>query len=184
MEKEDIEYYLSLLGEQLQELGLRTPIRLLMIGGGFMLTQTGSRRTTNDVDVLVKDISYPQYSDDYRVFKNAVRFVSYDTGIHQAWLSDTISDFLTSAGPVPKGKLWRKFGPLLHVYVPSKSYILAHKLLAGRRKDFEDINALLKELHIQDRRQAQRIINRYITNKDIQQSHNVEATLNTFFPTL
>lgn len=182
MESQDIEHYLALLGEQLETLGLRTPLRLLMIGGGFMLTQVGVRRTTNDIDVLVKDIRDPQQSEEYRIFKNAVRFVAYDTGIHEGWMSDTIRDFLMLAGPVPKGTLWRTFGTRLHVYVPPKAYILALKLLAGREKDMGDIDALLKELHIQKRQQAQKVITTYIKNKDIRQNHNAQRMLDFFFP--
>lgn len=183
MKKQDIEYYFTLLGEQLEELGIGKPIRLLMIGGGFMLTQIGNRSTTQDVDVLVKDIRDPQHSDEYRILKNAIRFVAYDTGIHEAWLSDTISDFLTLAGPVPEGKLWRKFGCCLEVFIPPKDFILAHKLLAGREKDLSDIEALFDELKITTRKNAQEIIDKYIQNKDIQRSQRVQETLNIFFST-
>lgn len=120
MQKQDIEHNLSLLGSQLEDLGIQTTIRLLMIGGGFMLTQLGNRATTDDVDVLV-DISDPQHSDDYRIFRNAVHFVAYDAGLSHSWLSDNIGDFLRMAGPVPKGILWRQFGRYLEVYIPPKS---------------------------------------------------------------
>ena len=183
MQKQDIEYNLSLLGEQLEELGIQTTIRLLMIGGGFMLTQIGNRLTTDDVDVLVKDISDPQHSDDYRIFRNAVHFVAHDAGLDHAWLSDNISDFLRMAGPVPKGKLWRRFGRYLEVYVPPKEFILAHKLIAGREKDEKDIKALLRSLHITKRQQAQNILDKYITNKDIQKCEGVQETLDDFFRT-
>lgn len=39
MQHQDIEHHLILLGEELQELGLKKPIRLLLIGGAFMITQ-------------------------------------------------------------------------------------------------------------------------------------------------
>src|SRR5262249_50770362 len=136
MQKGDIERNLSLLGEQLEELGIQKPIRLLMIGGGFMLTQIGNRATTDDVDVLV-DIDDPMHSEEYRIFMNAVNFVAYDEKLSLAWLSDNIGDFLRMAGPVPRGKLWRRFGRYLEVYVPPQSFILAHKLVAGREKDEE-----------------------------------------------
>ncbi len=181
MQKEDIEYNLSLLGKQLEELGLRRTIRLLMIGGGFMLTQIGNRLTTDDVDVQVQNIADPLNSDDYLIFKNAVRFVAYDLGIAEDWLSDNIGDFLTMAGvrSVPKGKLWRRFQKL-EIYVPPTDFILAHKLVAGRSKDFDDIGALLETLRIRSRKQAQRVLDRYI-DQGIQESHNVQSTLERFF---
>lgn len=39
MQRQDIEHNLTLLGEELQELGLQKPIRLLLIGGAYMITQ-------------------------------------------------------------------------------------------------------------------------------------------------
>lgn len=181
MQKEDIEHNLSLLGKQLEELGLRRTIRLLMIGGGFMLTQIGNRLTTDDVDVKVQNIADPLNSDDYLIFKNAVRFVAYDVGIRESWVSDNIGDFLTMAGPIPKGKLWRKFGRCLEIYIPPKAFILAHKLVAGRRKDAGDIVALLETLKIRTRKQAQKVLDTYI-EKEVQQEHGVQATLDGFFP--
>jgi len=182
MQKQDIEHNLSLLGSQLEELGMQTTIRLLMIGGGFMLTQIGNRTTTDDVDVLV-DISDPQHSDDYRIFRNAVHFVAHDARLSDSWLSDNIGDFLRMAGPVPKGKLWRRFGRYLEVYIPPKAFILAHKLVAGRGKDREDTKALMRSLHVTTRQQAQEIVDKYITNKDIQESEGVQETLDEFFRT-
>ena len=182
VQKEEIEYYLSLLGEQLKELGQRKPIRILMIGGGFMLTQVDMRRTTNDIDVKVLNIDDPQHSRDYLTFRNAVRFVAYDAHIRENWLSDTIGDFLTIAGPVPKGKWWKKFGPL-EVRVPPVDFILAHKLLAGRDKDTEDIKMLFSILHIENRKQAQKIVDKYVKGKDFQDFHNLQGTLDAFFPT-
>jgi hypothetical protein len=182
MQKGDIERNLALLGEQLEELGIQTSIRLLMIGGGFMLTQIGNRLTTDDVDVLI-DIDDPQHSDDYRIFRNAVRFVAYDLGLTDAWLSDNIGDFLRMAGPIPKGKLWRRFGRYLEVYVPPQAFILAHKLVAGREKDEKDIQALFQSLHVTKRAQAQKILDKYITNKDIQESEGIQETLDDLFHT-
>jgi hypothetical protein len=182
MQKQDIEHNLSLLGEQLEELGIQTSIRLLMIGGGFMLTQIGNRLTTDDVDVLV-DIADPMHSEDYRIFRNAVHFVAHDAHLDNAWLSDNIGDFLRIAGPIPRGKLWRRFGRYLEVYIPPQSFILAHKLIAGREKDEKDIQALFQRLHITKRQQAQKILDKYITNKDIQDSEGVQETLDDLFRT-
>jgi hypothetical protein len=183
MQKQDIEHNLSLLGSQLEELSIQTTIRLLMIGGGFMLTQIGNRATTDDIDVLIKDISDPLHSDDYRIFKNAVHFVAHDAELSDSWLSDNIGDFLRMAGPVPEGKLWQRFGRYLEVYIPPQEFILAHKLVAGRRKDREDTQALMRSLHVTKRQQAQEIVDKYITNKDIQKSEGVQETLDDFFRT-
>lgn len=182
MHAQDIEHNLSLLGEQLEELGVQTLFRLLMIGGGFMLTQVGNRTFTDDVDVLVWDRDILYDTDDYRIFRNAARFVAYDEHISESWLSDNISDFLENAGPVPRGRLWRKFGRYLSVYIPPKEYIFAHKLVAGREKDLRDIEALKGELKITTRKKAQRIVDKYIVNRDIQQHSNLRRMLDRYFP--
>lgn len=38
MDATDIERYISLLGEELQGVGIKEPIQLLLIGGRYMLT--------------------------------------------------------------------------------------------------------------------------------------------------
>jgi hypothetical protein len=177
----DIERTLALLGEQLQELGLTQPIHLLMIGGAFMITQIGNREATRDIDVSMVGREQIYTTDVYRIFRNAVHFVGYDAGVGEGWLSDNIGDLLTNAGPVPKGRRWRSFGPLLHVYVPSKAYILALKIFAGRDRDEEDIHALCALLDIKTRKQAKRLVDRYITNRDLQVSEQVEKKLTKFF---
>jgi len=55
---------------------------------------------------------------------------------------------------IPDGKLWKRFGPL-HIHVPTKEYILALKIIAGREKDLEDCAILLAQTPIQTRQQAQ-----------------------------
>ncbi|MDQ2716595.1 MAG: hypothetical protein M3Z08_16945, partial [Chloroflexota bacterium] len=35
---------------------------------------------------------------------------------------------------IPNGKLWKRFGPL-HIHAPTREYILALKIIAGRDKD-------------------------------------------------
>jgi len=62
---------------------------------------------------------------------------------------------------MPRGKLWKRYGPL-QVYVPPKEYILALKILAGRDQDLADCKILLPQTHIRTRHQAQLVLDRYI----------------------
>lgn len=73
--------------------------------------------------------------------------------------------------------IWTLLGGLY----PAKEFILAHKLVAGRRKDREDIKALMLSLYVTTREQAQKIVDKYITNKDIQESEGVQETLDDLF---
>jgi len=181
MQAQDIVTYLAALGQELQHLGVQHPIRILLVGGAYMLTQVGNRPTTNDVDVLLKDIDDTATSPLYRTFKAAVRAVANRNQIPSTWVNDVIGDFLRSTGTIPQGTLWRRFA-MLEVYIPPSDYILALKLLAGRQKDRDDIYTLSQQLKIRTLEQAQQLVDRYIPNKQVQQINDLDDKLNLFFP--
>ena len=181
MQAQDIETYLADLGQQLQYLEVQRPVRILMVGGAYMLTQFHNRPTTNDVDVLLKDVDDPMTSQVYQIFKTAVRVVASKNQIPLTWINDVIGDFLRDTSIVPQGTLWRSYGSL-EVYIPPSEYILALKLLAGRQKDRVDIQILCPRLHIQTREQAQQLVDQYIPNKRVQQINDFDKTLNLLFP--
>jgi hypothetical protein len=179
MQEQEIVTFLSLVGDELQALGVVQPIRLLLIGGAYMLTQIRNRPATRDVDVVVQGLD-PQ-SEDYRLFKQAIAFVAHDRGASPAWLSDNMAEFLQSIGKIPRGKRWLSQGKL-EVYVPDAGYILALKLLSGRDKDLSDIEALLATLGIKNRKQAEALLRGYIEKKTLKvYAQKIQVTLNTFF---
>lgn len=180
MQAQDIEVYLADLGQELYNMGVSSPVRILMVGGAFMLTQMHSMRMTNDVDVLLKDIDDPTTSPLYRVFKAAVRAVASRRQIPSTWMNDLIGDFLRDLGTVPNGFLWRTYA-VLEVYAPEAKYILALKLLADRQKDREDIRLLCQQISVQNRNQAQLLVDRYIP-KEAQQVNDLDDTLSDLFP--
>jgi len=181
MQAQEIVTYLAELGQELQHLGVQHPIRILLVGGAYMLTQIHNRPTTNDIDVLLKDVDDTTTSPLYRTFKAAVRTVASRNQIPSTWINDVIGDFLRDTGTVPQGVLWRRYA-MLEVYVPPGEYILALKLLAGRQKDWDDIYALCQHLKFQTRKQAQQLVDRYIPNKQVQQINDLDDKLNFFFP--
>ena len=180
MRKEDIERYLAALGQELQDLGLRKPVRILVIGGAFMLTQLHNRANTNDIDVLLKDTDSPA-SPLYGIFKTAAHTVANKNKLSRSWINDVIGDFVRDVSIIPQGTLWQKYA-MLEVYIPPSEYILALKLLAGRQKDKPDIQALCQQLHIQTRQQAQQLVDRYIPDQQVQQMNDLADTLDDFFP--
>lgn len=180
MQAQDIETNLADLGQQLQKQGVQQPMRILMVGGAFMLTQFHNRPTTNDVDVLLKDIDDPTTSL-YRAFRAAARAVASRNHLPTSWINDVIGDFLRDTSTVPEGVLWRKYA-MLEVYVPPSEYILALKLLASRQKDQKDIRVLCQQLRIQNRHQAQQLVDRYIPNKQVQQVNDLDDKLSDLFP--
>jgi hypothetical protein len=180
MEAQEIEIHLAELGQELQNAGIEHPIRILLVGGAFMLTQVHNRATTNDIDILLKDAEDITNSQIYRIFKAAIRTIAARNKISASWLNDVIGDFLRDIGIVPEGTLWKRYA-MLEVYLPPREYILALKLLAGRPKDKGDIHALCQGEKIQTRQQAQSLVDRYIPDKQIQQMNHLDNTLNSFF---
>jgi hypothetical protein len=71
----------------------------------------------------------------------------------------------------------------LHLYIPSDlGYILACKLIAGRpEKDLADIEALCRTLGIQNRAQAQQVVNRYFPSPIHQATYLLPRTLDGIF---
>src|SRR5512144_871068 len=51
--EQEIEDALAALGQELQRLGVQQPIRILVVGGAYMLTQLHNRLATKDIDVLL-----------------------------------------------------------------------------------------------------------------------------------
>lgn len=99
----DIEAYLAELGQELQHAGVAQPVRLLMVGGAYMLTQIGNRPSTKDVDVLLEDIPDPSASPLYLPLQSAVRAVAARHGLPLNWVNDVIGGALRNYGPPPDG---------------------------------------------------------------------------------
>lgn len=180
MQAEEIESYLAQFGQELADRGVGQPVRMLVIGGAFMLLQIHNRLTTDDVDVFFKDIEDTSISPLYQQCKDAVRAIASRHHLKGNWLNDRMGDSLRETGRVPPGTLWRTYG-VLEVYLPPAEFILALKLMAGRQKDRADILALCQELQIRDREQAQRLVDLYIPDKELQQLSELEDTLDEFF---
>ena len=66
MDTRDIERYLTLVGEELKAMNVPEPIQLLLIGGGYMLTQVGNRAVTGDVDTVWV---YPEVYADSEIYR-------------------------------------------------------------------------------------------------------------------
>jgi hypothetical protein len=82
---------------------------------------------------------------------------------------------------MPRGTLWRRYGPL-HVYAPPKQYILALKILAGRDQDLADCRILLPQTHIRTRKQAQRVLDRYLLPEAQQEeAETIQHALDVLF---
>jgi hypothetical protein len=178
MEEHNIIEMLSLVGEELHEMGVKKPIRIILVGGAYMVTQIHNRSMTRDVDIIVQ---LERDTEEYRKLKNAAKFIAQDLNASPAWLSDNMADFFQSLGKAPRSKLWFSNGSL-EVYLPEPDYIFVLKVLSGRDKDLEDIEALLQLLNLKNRKQAEKLIQKY-TNQATQaeHSHEIQVALDSFF---
>jgi len=76
MTEQEIDQALAALGQELQRVQISQPVRVLVVGGAYMLTQVHNRSSTQDVDVLLLDIDDPATSPVYPALQAAVRAVA------------------------------------------------------------------------------------------------------------
>lgn len=160
MKAEDIEKYLSQLGQELLRRGIHEPVHLLLIGGAYMLLLTNTARNTDDIDIFWLE-EEEGLQRALRPLQEGVIAVAEANQIDPNWLNYMTQLLMYDLVIVPKGNLWKTFGPL-HIYAPPQEYILALKIFAGRDKDIEDCKILLQQVEIRTRQQAQILLDRYI----------------------
>lgn len=67
MQAKEIDNCLRQLGQELSNQGIHQPIRVLVIGGTFMLTQVGNRSITEDIDVIFLEILIGEHRQSIRL---------------------------------------------------------------------------------------------------------------------
>lgn len=160
MKAEDIEKYLFQLGQELVKRGIQEPIHLLLIGGAYMLLLTNTARTTDDIDIFWLE-EEEGLQRALRPLQEGVIAVAQANQISPNWLNYMTQLLMYDLVIIPEGNLWKTYGPL-YIYAPTKEYILALKIFAGREKDIEDCKILLQQEMITTRQQAQMLLDRYI----------------------
>lgn len=179
MESQEIETYLQALNAELARRAINKPVRLVVVGGVYMMSMMHNRTYTQDVDVI--PLGFPDTMNankETKAFRSAVHAVAKTYGMKRDWMNDVVASFIPSedVGPVT---VWREYEHL-HILFPEPAYILALKLLAGRKKDEEDIQVLSEQLHIETIEQAQVLVDRYATRK-WQQECMLGETLDNLF---
>jgi len=179
MESQEIETYLCALDEELEKRSIKKPVRLVVVGGVYMVSLLKNRASTKDIDVVPLDFpDTTQPNKETKVFRSAVNAVAKTYRIKRDWMNDVVAAFSPDLDPLSV-TLWKEYTNL-HIYVPPAEYILALKLLAGRERDEEDITALFNLLNIQVREQAQTIVDRY-ADPHWQQECCLQSTLDSLF---
>src|SRR5215469_7091795 len=159
MDSYEIEKYLAELGAELKRRSVKRPIRLMLIGGAYMLLLENASRTTNDIDIFwLEEETFQQMRI---ILSESVLAITRRYTLRPDWFNFLIQILLQNDIIIPRGKLWKRYGPL-HIYIPPKEYMLALKIMAGRDKDLVDCAILLPQTNITTRQQARQLLERYI----------------------
>ena len=160
MDAKQIERYLGFLGQKLDEMQTRATI--ILLGGAFIVTQIGNRKSTQDIDVVIA-------TNDRRIYQTiqqAIQLVAREKKLSSSWMNDDVTIVVDQIGKPKAPRLWKTFSNL-EVYIPELEYILALKLFSGRPQDDRDIQALSRRLHIYTKLQAWSMVNAYIPDAQL-----------------
>jgi len=130
-------------------------LELSIYGGCAMMIAFNRRTVTRDVDAIFHPV------DQVRPL---IAQVASELGLPDEWLNDDVRQFLAPTGAMRDLPLDL---PGIKVTVPTASYLLAMKALAGRRAlpgyegDAADLRFLIRKLGIQSVDEVQGHIDRY-----------------------
>lgn len=157
--KENLDLYLKELGKEYRKLGgKKMPAEIILIGGAAILANYGFREMTTDVDADIK----ATYS-----IKEAINKVGEKFDLPNGWLN---ADFMKTASYTPKlsaySVYYKEFANVLQVRTVSAEYLIAMKLMAGRKykHDLSDIVGILSEHEKQGNPITFEMINKAVTN--------------------
>jgi len=179
MQARDIERYLVDLGAALKNRGVKKPLRMMLIGGAYMLLLENAPRSTEDIDIFwLEEEAFERMRE---VVSACMLDVARKHMLPPNWFNFLTQVILMQDIYIPDGTLWKRFGPL-HIYIPPREYILALKMTAGRPKDLDDCAILLPKTAIQTIEQAQELLNTYIL-PEAQEEHGeqIEKSLDILF---
>jgi hypothetical protein len=169
------------------------PLSALLVGGACLLLQGVTTRPADCVDAIILEMLGSQertlvfHSPIADKVRRIIREIGKRHGLkgeRQQFFNDDSAPFLLelSKQELPP-KLLLKAYHKLHLYAPRDlGYILACKLMVGRpEKDCADIEVLCQTLAIQNRVQAQQLVDQYFPSPASQAMYRLPRTLaNTF----
>ena len=138
--KDNLDLYLKELAKVFRRLnGKEMPAEIILIGGASVLANYGFRDMTYDVDAVIMASS---------VMKEAISQVGDIFHLPNGWLN---TDFDRTSSFSPKlvefSKYYKRFSNVLTVRTISAEYLIAMKLMSGRKykNDISDIAGILLE---------------------------------------
>ena len=194
MTKTEVEAFLKEFDEALvQAFPGPEPMSVLLVGGACLLLQGITAQPTDSVEVIILEMLGSQertlvfHSPVADKIRRIVRAIGRRHGIkgdRQQFLNDDSAPFLLelSEQELPPMRLLTAYRKL-HLYAPRDlGYLLACKLMLGRpEKDVVDMAVLCQALAIQNRVQAQQLVDRYFPSPAQQAMYRLPYTLESLF---
>jgi hypothetical protein len=176
----EINRLLQDLGEELVESGCAS-VRVMIVGGAYMLLTIGNRATTQDIDVFPLNFASSAHPDkNTKTILKAIGAVAKRNSLRRDWFNDAAFGIIGELQPPAQElTLWKTYGAL-EISMPPAEFILAVKIFGYRSRDYNDVAALMEKLNIQTKEQAQHIIDRYI-DKKAQEEYRTQVTLDDWF---
>ena len=138
--KDNLDLYLSELAKEFRKLNGKTmPAEIILIGGASILANYGFREMTYDMDAIISASS---------VMKEAINHVGDKFNLPGGWLN---TDFVKTKSYTPKliehSEYYKKFSGILTVRTVASEYLVAMKLMSGRKykNDLSDVVGILRE---------------------------------------
>lgn len=155
MDRREVERNLGYLGQKLAT--MQTSTTLILLGGAFMVTLLGNRKSTRDIDVVIATSD----RQTYQTVQDAITLVAQEHNLDPSWMNDDVTLIVDQIGKPRAPRHWKTFASL-EVYIPEFEYMFALKCFSGRTQDDDDIRALGKRLGIQTQAQAWSLVQAYI----------------------
>ena len=106
MNRDDIEHYLHMVGQELQNQGLT--FEILLLGGAVMVIEVGNRESTQDVDTY--------FLSDFTAVAKAAAIVAAREGLPDGWLNSAAAGFTYGFIKQPGRKLWESISRFAGIY--------------------------------------------------------------------
>jgi hypothetical protein len=133
LDRAGIEEAFRRLGERLARRGVVAD--LYVFGGAAMALAYDSRRSTRDIDAVLKP---------HGVVLDEAGAVADELGLPRWWLNEQASAYVAPGGDAAAPRVFDH--PGIRVSAASPEHLLAMKVLASRRRDSDDIRFLVKHL--------------------------------------
>lgn len=132
--RDNLDNYLKILAKEFKKInGPKTPAEIILVGGASVVINYGFRQMTNDIDAIIKASS---------AMKEAINKVGDSLNLPNGWIN---TDFVQTPSYTTKliehSKYYKTFSNILQIRTVSGEYLIAMKLMAGRKykNDLSDI---------------------------------------------